>query len=221
MKSYRIRIRGYWSRWHLILSTASLCNLEPWCSQCSAAPRITAAAAAAAAAGEDRESAESRHWADDVNGAAHLLSIVLLRWCHRTYWAPARQFAIYSPVGAVSHHRHRRLYLSIRCNGSWTVSKPVVVLDWVKSPSGMTWSRHTSAERIGAAALPSFPAPTTVRPKRSSSRRMVGVVAVCVVILVSFTDVVMHADGFVVEPASSSASFQRHLNDSAKPSRTG
>ena len=83
----------------------------------------------------------------------------------------------------------------------------------------MSWSRRTGAGRAGSEATPSVQT-ATVSPQRLSSRRMVLVAAVWLVILVSLTDVV-RVDGFVVEPAPSSASFQRRQNDSVSPSTTG
>jgi len=50
---------------------------------------------------------------------------------------------------------------------------------------------------------------------------MVLVAAVWLVILVSLCEVVVRAEGFVVEPASSAASVQRRRNDSVKPASTG
>ena len=86
----------------------------------------------------------------------------------------------------------------------------------------MTWSRRTGTGTAGSAETSTVPA-ATVSLQPASGRRMVVVVAVCLVILMSLSDVVERADGFVVKPASSSssASFQRRLNDSTKPSWTG
>ena len=180
----------------------------------STAPRITVAATTAVAAGEDRERVPSHHWADDVNDALVVYTAALVSPHATGTCTPVRDLF-------ASRRCPSSLHLSILCDGSRTVSKPVVVLDRLKSPSGMTWSQRTSDGRVGSAALSSVPSATAVSPKWSSSRRVVGLVAVCVFILMSFTDLVVHVDGFVVEPASSSVSFERRLNDSAKPSWTG
>jgi len=85
----------------------------------------------------------------------------------------------------------------------------------------MTWSRRASAGT--AAELLSVPA-SSKSLQQASSRRVVVVASVCLVIVMSLTDAVVYADGFVVEPAKSSTSsesFHHRLNDSVKPSWRG
>jgi len=92
----------------------------------------------------------------------------------------------------------------------------------IESLYGMTWSRRSGDSRARPAAPCAVPAATVSLQRVTSGRGMVVVAAVWLLVLMSLAEIVVHTDGFVVEPASSPEISRREVNDSdVKPSSTG